>query len=888
MNEVSIAVRTDTSATQQALGGLSKQFTDAGNKAGAAGVAAITSQFRQLHLDRLQLSIDTASVTAQIAKLQDQSAGLKLNIKAGIDVTAAKAELDQVTTQLQKLQKQKLEIRIDSTAAAQGMAELRQQAAQTADALEGQLGQAMGGVVGQGERLNQVGAQNESTLTRLGQAANKAGTQVYFMSFGFSALAPVSPVFETLGLAVSNMSGIVSLAGPILESFGNRSTAMGAAVAASATEVVAADAEIVAANEAVAASSEATSAASAGAAASLGPIGVLAGGAALGIGLLTAVMSDNSKASDANAAAVNNYATALENSKGAIDDNVKATIAKKIADSGAIELGKQFGLTATDITQAMLGVAPAVDKVQGALGNYLTQQKNSSTVNGRMVIDAYKLKDILNQQDGSFTDAKDKAAIYQSVLASLGPTTAAIAAATGGLTFSYLDATAAVQSLTAAMATETGQAVGGLVQQSNAAVGATLSQDQLNDSFANFNQVLGSGGGGGGGTKKAVKDVIDVLGDYNLELDKLSNNNIDATEAQDQFNLSLLDLKTNLASATPLKDQTGAVLLNTRGAINNRDAVLDQIKAINGIASAQLKAGSSASDVTKSMQANEDALVKNATAAGLARREVEALIKQYAIKPAALTPAVKHKEAQDAAAAAAKAAAEAENTYGGAVGNTTIKLNAGRDAVLQRITDINNVAKAETDAGTPIDQVTKHLKDNETALFTYGQKLGLTKDQIQKLLDKYGLFPKAITTAVNADTDETRNKLAVILAEQHSIAGTATAREISIANQAESHLKGDYAHGGIVAAATGGNRSGFVRINDGSGPEVVHLPNGSNVMTAEDSQAKFGGGGASSAMVSFDWGSATGSIDSVLLDWLRSAVRVRGGNVQNVLGYGSS
>jgi hypothetical protein len=92
-----------------------------------------------------------------------------------------------------------------------------------------------------------------------------------------------------------------------------------------------------------------------------------------------------------------------------------------------------------------------------------------------------------------------------------------------------------------------------------------------------------------------------------------------------------------------------------------------------------------------------------------------------------------------------------------------------------------------------------------------------------------------------------------------------------------------FAAGGIVGqAASGGVRSGLTWVGE-RGPELVRLPAGARVHSAGDSarMASVAGGGGPTVLEIRSGGS---KLDDFLLEILRKAVRVRGGDVQLVLG----
>lgn len=93
------------------------------------------------------------------------------------------------------------------------------------------------------------------------------------------------------------------------------------------------------------------------------------------------------------------------------------------------------------------------------------------------------------------------------------------------------------------------------------------------------------------------------------------------------------------------------------------------------------------------------------------------------------------------------------------------------------------------------------------------------------------------------------------------------------------------AHGGIVGAAGGGPRSRMTLVGE-QGPELVDLAPGSRVRSNPDSKriaAGMAGGGGGGPTV-LEIRSSGSRIDDLLLEVLRGAIRVKGGDVQLVLG----
>lgn len=90
--------------------------------------------------------------------------------------------------------------------------------------------------------------------------------------------------------------------------------------------------------------------------------------------------------------------------------------------------------------------------------------------------------------------------------------------------------------------------------------------------------------------------------------------------------------------------------------------------------------------------------------------------------------------------------------------------------------------------------------------------------------------------------------------------------------------------GSVGKAATGGVRSNMTMVGE-QGPELVDLPVGSRVKSNPDTRrmlGKSGGGNGGPAIIEIK--SSGNRIDDMILEILREAVRVRGGNVQLVVG----
>lgn len=168
---------------------------------------------------------------------------------------------------------------------------------------------------------------------------------------------------------------------------------------------------------------------------------------------------------------------------------------------------------------------------------------------------------------------------------------------------------------------------------------------------------------------------------------------------------------------------------------------------------------------------------------------------------------------------------------------------------------------------------------------------GMTKAEAHKYAAEILGIPTVVTTTLNF------NAGTALLAAQRA------KNKLAAMDRATG-----YAHGGIVSARVGGGPGIGDTLVGENGPELVHLPPGSKVHSAPDTQRILNpmhryvppktnnGGTTASTSAGTDYTAAAPTkvilelkssgtkIDDMLLEILRHAIRVRGGNVQTVLG----
>jgi TP901 family phage tail tape measure protein len=267
-----------------------------------------------------------------------------------------------------------------------------------------------------------------------------------------------------------------------------------------------------------------------------------------------------------------------------------------------------------------------------------------------------------------------------------------------------------------------------------------------------------------------------------------------------------------------------------------------------------------------------------------------------------------------------KLTADSMGAFGSQAVTTTAQLKAQEltaEGLKEAILDLNDTERGALDAQAGFEASiaagTKALDDNGRALHFVSGKLDLTTEASRNeegALSDLAAKTEAATEATlksggsQADAmaiyDQGRQKL-IALAEAMGLSAddannladsilripdkTVTVTTDYVYNNGDQygHHGGNYAHGGIIGgAATGGARGGMTWVGE-HGPELVTLPVGSTVHSNPDSQrmaAGMGHGGEQSLKV--EW--VGGNAGDEFMSWLRKNIRIRGGNVQTVLG----
>lgn len=211
-----------------------------------------------------------------------------------------------------------------------------------------------------------------------------------------------------------------------------------------------------------------------------------------------------------------------------------------------------------------------------------------------------------------------------------------------------------------------------------------------------------------------------------------------------------------------------------------------------------------------------------------------------------------------------------------------------------------------------MDKVNALYADGREKLIGFAEQMGLSTveahalaDQILQMPDKTVQF-KADETDLKArlaDVEKalknaTGEKRVKLLAEKDQLDAAIADAELELAALRDktvtitaryvqdltglAHSGGQQrATGGIVGAATGGVRAGMTWVGE-HGPELVSLPVGSMVHSNPDSQRMASAGGGGATKVQLEW--VGGNAGDEFINWLKKNIRIRGGDVQTVLG----
>lgn len=155
-----------------------------------------------------------------------------------------------------------------------------------------------------------------------------------------------------------------------------------------------------------------------------GPIGWVIAAVGVAVTAFTALTSSTQSA----AGATDDYAAALEQSNGVLDENIRKTIAKQLSDEGVLAIARQYGISLPTVTDAVMGHTDAINTVNAAIQKYGMTQVDVHGQDGAitnsyttMTDKARKLSDAISGQNSALRQQvqayQDQQAAAQGVTA---------------------------------------------------------------------------------------------------------------------------------------------------------------------------------------------------------------------------------------------------------------------------------------------------------------------------------------------------------------------------------------------------------------------------------------------------------------------------------------
>jgi len=244
---------------------------------------------------------------------------------------------------------------------------------------------------------------------------------------------------------------------------------------------------------------------------------------------------------------------------------------------------------------------------------------------------------------------------------------------------------------------------------------------------------------------------------------------------------------------------------------------------------------------------------------------------------------------------------------------TTEKARNEEAALTALASKTDAAAVAALNAGSSMDEVNAIYDKGRDQLMKLGQQMGLTRDQARELTEQILSTPDktaylrgdlsdlkaklaetetALRTATGekkvkllAEKDQLVHDLQDVQSQIDALRGKTVTLSVRTVNVNGDQYQHGFATGGVVGAAAGGGPRGGLTWVGEQGPELVRLPVGSTVTPAGQSRAMAAaaaGGSGGPSTVQLEW--TGGNAGDSFMDWLRNNIRVKGGNVQTVLG----
>jgi hypothetical protein len=325
------------------------------------------------------------------------------------------------------------------------------------------------------------------------------------------------------------------------------------------------------------------------------------------IAALSFIVSANAEDQRKAEEATNRYADALRASNGVIDESVRKSTAKTLADQGVLDAARKLGIALPDVTDAALGNADAQARVNAVLDAQSSKLKVTTTgaksgvqANTELGDAADKVTGAIHGENAALTAGIQKNKDIAAATATNKGATSDAAIAMGNLASTY------------GVSVPTMQAV--IDAQKKSAEQAAIATAQMQ--YEN-----------------------NAAGLLKQSLDALSGKSLSAAQAQNAFDSSLANMTTRVDKAGKKVTVTSSALNDMSSAsVALRGQLLGQVTAAEQTAEAygQMKGSSEAG--RKKLLELRDQIIKNAVAHGVDKKAVESYIDQVLKVPKSVPP----------------------------------------------------------------------------------------------------------------------------------------------------------------------------------------------------------------------------------------------------------
>jgi hypothetical protein len=222
--------------------------------------------------------------------------------------------------------------------------------------------------------------------------------------------------------------------------------------------------------------------------------------------------------------------------------------------------------------------------------------------------------------------------------------------------------------------------------------------------------------------------------------------------------------------------------------------------------------------------------------------------------------------------------------------NLDINTEAGRnnrESLNDLASETYDVIAAMEQQGATAAEIAAFMGGARDSFIATAVSMGMAAPKAAELADKLHLIPGDYVARVyTPGAAESDNVVRTLHGHLVDLTNRSWIASVAVSGTSGGRYFAGLAHGGVVPghAAEGGPRGNRVLVGE-HGPEIADLAPGSTVHSNPDSMRMMRGmGGGGEVRVVFDFRNAGGGVESAIVECIRKAVQVQGGNVQTVLG----